>query len=76
MLKARMLSPEQTELQTQLRREIRVSRKLKRIRGSAVLTSITQPPQVVQDRVTKMEDHLQASKKKLNEFRTGKPSVK
>ncbi|KAI9454582.1 hypothetical protein BJY52DRAFT_1284294 [Lactarius psammicola] len=54
MLKSRFLSPEQTELQTQLRRNIRS----------------------IQDRVTKMEDHLQASKKKLNEFKTGRPSIK
>ncbi|KAH9072070.1 hypothetical protein EDB83DRAFT_193120 [Lactarius deliciosus] len=54
MLKSRFLSPEQTELQTQLRRNI----------------------QSIQDRVTKMEDYLQASKKKLNEFKTGRPSVK
>ncbi|KAH9178383.1 hypothetical protein EDB89DRAFT_1930924, partial [Lactarius sanguifluus] len=53
MLKSRFLSPEQTELQTQLRRNIRS----------------------IQDRVTKMEDHLQASKKKLNEFKTGRPSI-
>ncbi|KAF8274784.1 hypothetical protein EI94DRAFT_1713043 [Lactarius quietus] len=54
MLKSRFLSPEQTELQTQLRRNIRS----------------------IQDRVTKMEDHLQSSKKKLNEFKTGRPSIK
>lgn len=54
MLRARILSPEQTELQTQLRRDIRA----------------------IQDRVTKMEDHLHASKKKVNEVRTGKPSIK
>ncbi|KAH8983182.1 hypothetical protein EDB92DRAFT_1891452 [Lactarius akahatsu] len=53
MLKSRFLSPEQTELQAQLRRNIRS----------------------IQDRVTKMEDHLQASKKKLNEFKTGRPSI-
>ncbi|KAI0297266.1 hypothetical protein B0F90DRAFT_1918788 [Multifurca ochricompacta] len=54
MLRARFLSPEQTELQTQLRRDIRS----------------------IQDRVIKMEDCLQASKKKLSEFKTGKPSIK
>ncbi|KAH9057852.1 hypothetical protein EDB87DRAFT_1792581 [Lactarius vividus] len=54
MLKSRFLSPEQMELQTQLRRNIRS----------------------IQDRVTKMEDHLQASKKKLNEFKTARPSIK
>ncbi|KAH9958575.1 hypothetical protein BC827DRAFT_1377594 [Russula dissimulans] len=30
----------------------------------------------MQDRVTKLEDRLQASKKKLNEVKTGRPSVK
>ncbi|KAH9038586.1 hypothetical protein EDB84DRAFT_1437153, partial [Lactarius hengduanensis] len=54
MLKSRFLSPEQTELQTQLRRNIRS----------------------IQDRVTKLEDHLQASKKKVSEFKTGRPSIK
>jgi len=54
MLRTRILSPEQTELQTQLRRDIRA----------------------IQDRVTKMEDHLQGSKKKLNEVKTGRPGIK
>ncbi|KAH9029814.1 hypothetical protein EDB85DRAFT_2249877 [Lactarius pseudohatsudake] len=54
MLKSRFLSPKQTELQTQLHRNI----------------------QSIQDQVTKMEDHLQASKKKLKEFKTGWPSIK
>ncbi|KAH9974839.1 hypothetical protein BJV74DRAFT_888917 [Russula compacta] len=54
MLKMRVLSPEQTELQMQLRRDIRS----------------------IQDRVTKMEDHVQASKRKLNEVKTGRPSIK
>ncbi|KAI9512959.1 hypothetical protein F5148DRAFT_972666 [Russula earlei] len=54
MLKARVLSPEQTELQIQLRRDIRS----------------------IQDRVTKLEDRLEASKKKLNEFKTGRPSIR
>jgi hypothetical protein len=32
--------------------------------------------QAMRDRVQKLEDHLKASKKKLNQLRTGKPGIK
>lgn len=75
MMKARILSPEQTELQTQLRRDMRVSLKDTGM-YVAFMHKLTRILQSIQDRVTKMEDHLQGSKKKLNEFKTGKPSIK
>ena len=70
MLRARILSPEQTELQAQLRRDIRVGRVNWR------LYTCLRVSQAIQDRVTKMDDHLHASKKKLNEVKTGRPSIK
>jgi nucleoporin NUP159 len=77
MLKARVLNPEQTELQTQLRRDIRVSvRHGEHAPSSACARAYLHILQAIQDRVTKMEDHLHTSKKKLNEFKTGKPSIK
>jgi nucleoporin NUP159 len=78
MMKARILSPEQTELQTQLRRDMRVSLKdtVDTEMHVGFIHKLTRISQSIQDRVTKMEDHLQGSKKKLNEFKTGKPSIK
>ncbi|KAK7691120.1 hypothetical protein QCA50_006223 [Cerrena zonata] len=54
ILKARTLSPEHLETQSQLRRQIRA----------------------IKDRIQKLEDTLQASKKRLNQIKSGKPAVR
>ncbi|KAI0784456.1 hypothetical protein C8Q75DRAFT_736064 [Abortiporus biennis] len=54
ILKARTLSPEHLETQSQLRRQIRA----------------------VRDRIEKLEEHLTACKKRLNQMKTGKPVMR
>lgn len=71
ILKARTLSPEHLETQSQLRREIRVSRGIIAEDIVGFLSFI----QVIRDRIQKLEDHLQASKKRLNQIKSGKPAV-
>ena len=73
MLKARMLSPDHLETQSQLRREIRVGTFVM-YSGDAVLTSAR--TQTIRNRLQQLEDYIQASKKKLNSVKKGKPSIK
>lgn len=70
MLKSRTLGPEHLEAQMQLRRSVRVSGMHKRIEPRLICSKI------IWDRIEKLEDHLQAFKKRINESKSGRPSIK
>ena len=72
MLKVRSLGPEHLETQVQLRRGVRVS-------ACVLLSSdyfLTQKIQVIRDRIQKLEDHMQASKKKLGQMKLGRAGLR
>lgn len=71
MLKSRTLGPEHLENQTQLRRSIRVGSL-----ASQFDKMILSFWKALRDRIQKMEAHLQASKRKLAEAISGKPSLR
>ncbi|KAF8838595.1 hypothetical protein BDN67DRAFT_70954 [Paxillus ammoniavirescens] len=71
MLKVRTLGPEYTEAQSQLRRDIRVGFLISEGRSSYHIHQ-----QAIRDRVQKLEDHLQASKKRINELKLGRPGLR
>ena len=71
MLKSRTLGPEHLETQTQLRRSIRV-----RFFFKFCWFFMYHTFQTIRDRIQRLEENLKASKKKLNERKSGRPSLK
>lgn len=72
MLKARMLSPDHLETQSQLRREIRV----RLLWCICMLLPLMTSRQTIRGRLQQLEDYIQSSKKKLNSVKSGKPTIK
>lgn len=74
MLKVRTLGPEHLETQTQLRRNIRVRQNPFTVvsRRWTDRSGI----QAMHESIQTLEDTLQASKKKLNQMKTGKPGLR
>ena len=73
MLKDRTLGPDAAETQSQLRKQIRVSNEL-----LPLYTVVGKLPylQLINDRIEQLEGHLSSCKKKVEERRKGKPSLK
>ena len=71
ILKARSLGPEHLETQIQLRRGVRVC--VFSLLDCVIIDDI---PQVLRDRIQKLEEHLVASKKRLSQLKLGKPGLR